>query len=68
MPDVSWNGCGQGRTFSSSRSVNREDGFRFFNVLDGNGRERCFRCSAGSTSGEVDDAERSSSGCVCVGV
>ena len=34
-----------------------EDGFRF-EVFAGNGRKRCLRCSAGSTSGEVEMMQR----------
>ena len=57
VPDVSWNGFRQGSSFRSRRSMKSEDGFRF-EVFAGNGRKRCLRCSAGSTSGEVEMMQR----------
>ena len=57
VPDNSWNWFMQGNGFSSSRSVNSEDGFHF-KLFAGNGRKRCLRCSDCSTNGEVEMMQR----------
>ena len=57
VPDIIWNGFRQGSSFRSRRSMNSEGGFRI-EVFAGNGRKRCLRYSAGSTSGKVEMMQR----------